>query len=227
MSEGHRHTPPGVHEHEHEPVRGLPERLPEGEQILWQGAPGWRGIAERALHVKGLGIYFALLGVLRGSAMAADGAAMADAISGGLTMLLVGAVPILLLMGFAVLSARTSLYTITNRRIVMRVGVALPMTINVPFRAIEQAGVGRFRDGTGDITVTLGKKHRVAWLAVWPHTRSFRIARPEPTLRALKDVEEAAQILARALAAEAALPVTPISLSGRAGAASAGAPAMA
>ena len=31
-------------EHEFEPVPGLPETLPEGESMLWQGKPGWRGV---------------------------------------------------------------------------------------------------------------------------------------------------------------------------------------
>jgi len=206
----HRHTPPGIFEHENEPVPGLPEALPEGETLLWQGAPRWSGIARRALHLRGMAMYFALLGVLRGTAMAAEGVGLGEAIWGGLVMLAVGAVPIGLLAGFAVLSARTSLYTITNRRIVMRVGVALPMTINLPFSAIEKAGVIRHADGTGDITIALLKPHRVAWLAIWPHTRSFRVARPEPTLRALADADVAAQVLARALAAHAEVAVQPI-----------------
>lgn len=203
----HRHTPPGVFEHENEPVPGLPEALPEGEAILWQGAPNWGGIARRALHLRGMAMYFALLGVLRGTAMAAEGVPLGEAVWGGLVMLLVGAVPIGLLAGFAVLSARTSLYTITNRRIVMRVGVALPMTINLPFALIDKAGVKRHTDGTGDITVSLVPPHRVAWLAVWPHTRSFHVAKPEPTLRALTDSDAAAQILSRALAAHAEMAV--------------------
>ena len=199
---------PSVFEHDGEPIPGLPEALPEGETILWQGAPGWAGIARRALHLRGLALYFALLGGLRGAALAADGADLASATLGGALMILVGAVPIGLLAAFAMLSARTSLYTITNRRIVLRVGVALPMTINLPFALIDGAGLMKHADGTGDITVTLAKPHRIAWLAVWPHTRSFRIARPEPTLRAVANADQVAQILSRALAAHAAMPVT-------------------
>lgn len=199
---------PSIFEHDGEPIPGLPEALPEGESILWQGAPGWAGIARRALHLRGLALYFALLGGLRGAALAAEGADLLSATLGGALMIVVGAVPIGLLAGFALLSARTSLYTITNRRIVLRIGVALPMTINLPFALIDNAGLAKHADGTGDITVTLAKPHRIAWLAVWPHTRSFRIARPEPTLRAVANPDHVAQILSRALAAHAAMPVT-------------------
>ena len=218
---------PSIFEHDGEPIPGLPEALPDGETILWQGAPGWAGIARRALHLRGLALYFVLLGGLRGAALAADGAHLVAAALGGALMILVGAVPIGLLAGFALLSARTSLYTITNRRIVLRVGVALPLTINLPFALIEGAGLVKHGDGTGDITVKLVAPHRIAWLAVWPHTRSFRIARPEPTLRALADADQVAQILARALAAHAAMPVTALQGTGNRETARAGAAAMA
>jgi hypothetical protein len=87
--------------------------------------------------------------------------------------------------------------------------VALPLNINLPFAVIESAGLRQHADGTGDITVTLLKGNRIAWLAVWPHTRSFRFFRPQPTLRALPEAEKVAQILSRALAAHAAQPAEP------------------
>ena len=48
-------------EHEAEPIPGLPERLPLGEGILWQGSPRWWSLAQRALHLRALSIYFGLL----------------------------------------------------------------------------------------------------------------------------------------------------------------------
>ena len=50
-----------MNEHEVEPIRGLPELLPQGERILWQGAPAWKPLALRALHVRAVLAYFALL----------------------------------------------------------------------------------------------------------------------------------------------------------------------
>ena len=48
-------------EHEFEAQYGLPEKLPEGERILWQGAPDWQVIARRVFHVNKVAIYFALM----------------------------------------------------------------------------------------------------------------------------------------------------------------------
>lgn len=198
--------PMAIAEHDGEPIPGLPGALPKGESILWQGAPEWRGIARRALFVRGIAIYFVLLAVLRGADLTAQGAGAMEAVAEGLLLVVIGAVPVALLLLFAGLSARTSLYTITTRRIVMRVGVALPMTINIPFVLIDQAGVTKHADGTGDLVVTLAKPHRVSWLALWPHIRPFRISHPQPMLRALRDADVAAQVLSRALAAAAFAP---------------------
>ncbi|MGX9964721.1 photosynthetic complex putative assembly protein PuhB [Roseomonas sp. F4] len=197
---------PEISEHDGEVVPGLPGPLPAGESILWQGAPGWQGVARRALFVRGVAIYFLLLALLRGADLTASGAGLTQALGGALLLVVIGAVPVALLLLFAALSARSTLYTITTRRIVMRVGVALPMTINVPFAVIESAGVIRQADGTGDIVVKVMSPHRVSWMALWPHISPFRLARPEPMLRALVDADEAAQILARALAASAERP---------------------
>jgi hypothetical protein len=42
---------------------------------------------------------------------------------------------------------------------------------------------------------------------LWPHARPWRMARAEPSLRAIPDAAHAGQILGRALAASADMPV--------------------
>jgi hypothetical protein len=200
-------TRPTFSEHDVEPVRGLPGPLPAGETILWQGSPSWAGLAARALHLRGLALYFALLALWRGAALTADGAPGLEALTGALFILTLGVVPLALLAGFAWLSSRTTVYTITTRRIVLRTGVALPMTINLPFSVIQSAGVAMRSDGTGDIAIETLRGHRVSWIALWPHARTWKLARPQPMLRAVADAPSVAQLLGRALAAAAAMPV--------------------
>ncbi|UPY35328.1 photosynthetic complex putative assembly protein PuhB [Sediminicoccus sp. KRV36] len=198
-----------MREHEIEPVPGLPEKLPEGEGILWQGSPRWWSLTTRALHLRGLAIYFALMVAWSVASAATSGgtfgeAALASATSLGLAVLCLG---VLVAIGRAL--SHAALYTITNRRIVLRVGVALPMTINIPFSAIESAAVKQHADGTEDIVLTLSPDHKVAWLALWPHARPWRVGRAEPMLRAVPVTSGAAQALARALAASASVAVAP------------------
>lgn len=203
-------TRPGFFEHDSEPVPGLPAPLPPGEQILWQGAPSFAGLARRALHLRWMSVYFALLAVWRVAALAADGAGLAAALQGGAIVLLIGAVPMGLLALYGWASARSTLYTITSRRIVIRTGVALPITVNIPYSLVSSAAVARHGDGTGDVALQIAPPHRVSWIALWPHTRSWHLSRPQPTLRAVPEPEAVAQTLGRALAAAAAMPVRPV-----------------
>jgi len=44
-----------------DPVRGLPEVLPAGERMLWQGSPRWQDMALHAFHVRKVAVYFAVI----------------------------------------------------------------------------------------------------------------------------------------------------------------------
>jgi hypothetical protein len=200
-------TRPEFFEHDCEPVPGLPAPLPAGEAIVWQGAPRFSGLARRGLHLRWLTVYFVLLALWRGTALSADGGSAAEVVQGAVLVLLIGAVPIALLALYGWASARSTLYTITSRRVVIRTGVALPMTVNIPFSLIGSAGVAPHGDGTGDIALQIMSPHRVSWLALWPHTRSWQVSQPQPALRAVPEAEAVAQVLARALSAAAAMPV--------------------
>jgi hypothetical protein len=83
----------------------------------------------------------------------------------------------------------------------MRIGVALPLTLNVPFRIIASASLKAYPDGTGDLPVELNGKERVAYVVLWPHARPWRLARTQPMLRCVADASRVAEILARAVAA--------------------------
>lgn len=200
-----------MREHDYEPVPGLPEALPAGESILWQGAPQRAALARRALHVRTIGIYFAILAAWRGTTLALDGAGLAEIVLGAGLLALLGAAAILPLWLFAYASARSTLYTITNRRVVIRAGVALPTSFNVPFAAIEAAGLKLHGDGVGDIALRLVRDQKIAYIFLWPHARPWSFSRPEPALRCIPDAEAVAQLLGRALAAASALPVQPMS----------------
>ena len=44
-----------------EPVPGLPEKLPQGETMLWQGSPQWYALAVSAFHIRKIAVYFGLI----------------------------------------------------------------------------------------------------------------------------------------------------------------------
>jgi hypothetical protein len=160
-------------EHEFEAAPGLPEALPAGERILWQGSPDWKLLAAEAFHVRRLSLYFALMIALQ-AVMSWDGD-----LSG-------------LLAFTAWLSASTTMYTLTNKRVVMRIGIVLTLSFNLPLRWIQAAQIRPCGDtaGHGDIALDLKGDDRIAYLHLWPHARAWNIKKPQPTLRCIADAEQ-------------------------------------
>ena len=175
-------------EYENEPIPGLPGRLPPGERVLWQGAPEWRALARGAFHTRLIAGYFVALAVFA--------LAFGDSTGLGLTVAL-GAIGVGLLHLFAWASARTTLYTLTNRRIVLRVGIAVPKCINLPLGQIASVDLAARADGTGDLPLTLLGAPRIGYLALWPHARPWRVSRPQPMLRSVPQAATIAALIAR------------------------------
>lgn len=197
-------------DYDFEPVRGLPAHLPEGETLVWQGSPDWRALAVHAFHVKHVAVYFAVLAAWTGLSTWSDGAGIGAALLKAAWVPPMAAAAIALLALLARLSARTTVYTITSKRIVLRIGIALPITINVPFNAIETVGLRLRDDATGDIPAQLSKGYRLAFLVLWPHVRPWRVSSPQPMLRCVPDARRVAQILIDAMSAAANVAVRPL-----------------
>ncbi len=201
-------------QHDHEPVPGLPAPLPAGESILWQGAPEWRVLARRAMRTRVLSAYFLLLiiwGVSGGISAATPPMEIA---ASAIRLAALGGTAVSLLTLFAYLVARTTLYTITTRRVLIRFGVALPMTIQIAYPMIELAGVTVWSNGCGDLAVTLIPTQRIGYAILWPHARPWKFGKAQPSFRSIKDAAAVSQILGRALAASASQPATPVGMSG-------------
>ncbi|MEM1385455.1 MAG: photosynthetic complex putative assembly protein PuhB [Pseudomonadota bacterium] len=193
-------------EHDFEAARGLPGRLPPGERILWQGSPNWWALAKRAYFVRGVLIYFGIVAALRFVALSDD---LGYAVGSTVALALPAALAVGILAVVAYASARTTVYTITDKRLVMRFGIAVPIALNLPFRQIGSASVRVQKDGSGDLPLALTGKAKIAYLHLWPHARPWRFQAPEPMLRAVPDAESVARLLATALADAAAATSTP------------------
>ncbi|WP_394730693.1 photosynthetic complex putative assembly protein PuhB [Altererythrobacter sp. GH1-8] len=178
-------------EYDFEPIRGLPEDLPADEYVVWQGAPDWRLFARTALYTRWVAGYFLALGAF---------ALVSGSIGGAIATGLAGVAAIGLLALFAVLVAKTTVYTITNKRIVFRIGIALNKCINLPLKVIGAADLRAHGAGFGDIAVSLTAAHRLGYAVFWPHVRPFHFREPQPMLRALLEAEQVARLLAQSCA---------------------------
>ncbi|WMS42705.1 photosynthetic complex putative assembly protein PuhB [Acuticoccus sp. MNP-M23] len=186
---------------DHEPTPGLPEALPEGERVLWSGAPDWKAFALDVFHVRAIALYGLAILVWRVGTTIYDGGGIGAAFGSATVLMVVFGVCLGLLAVLALVTARSTRYTITNRRVVMRIGVALTMSVNLPFKQILSANYRDTTLGTGGIALSMAETGGLGYLVLWPHARPFRISRPEPMLRGIKDGERVARILSNALAA--------------------------
>lgn len=186
-----------------EPVLGLPSHLPEGEAIVWQGRSDAKGLAIHAFHIRTVALYLGTAAVLRLVIGVSTGQAFAEAFrtSAMIAVFAAAAVAVLSLLAWSM--ARRSVFTITDRRVVIRHGVAFRKYINLPFKEIQSVDLRRHGHSSGDIALTLSKKASVPYLHLWPFARPMRINHPVPLLRCLTDVETASQKLVNAMKAEA------------------------
>lgn len=189
------------HEHEFEAALGLPELLPKGEKILWQGSPHWRALAVHTLHVRALSFYFSVMLLWRASTLKYDGASWFAVAQSMALLLPLALIALGLLTGFAWLTSKTSVYTVTNRRVVMRIGIVLTVTFNLPHRLIESVSLRPLANETADIALLLAPTDNIAYGNLWPHARPWRLRRTEPMLRAVPDGLKVGELLASAMRA--------------------------
>ena len=177
----------------------LPADLPPGERVLWFGRPEPVSLWRRAYRADWISVWFVGIAAWNFASLAQSYGALAGFVS-ALRTLGFGAAALAIIAALAWASARTTLYVVTERRIIVKSGLALPMFINVPFKQIVAASVRSYADGTGEVTVGVVEGERIPYLALWPSARPLRFARPEPALRCIADPRRVAETIARALA---------------------------
>lgn len=189
-----------------EPVPGLPALPPRGEEVLWQGRPGVWALAREAWGAGWIAGYFGLIVIWRFATAAASDGVMAG-VAYGLPYLGLGGLALAVVTLLAWAQARTTVYTITTARVVMRIGAALPVTYNIPFRQIVTARLMERRGGSGTIALELTEGTRLPYLVCWPHVRPWHLRHPQPALRAIPEAARIAAILADAAETRLSQPV--------------------
>jgi hypothetical protein len=157
-------------------------------------------VARHVFHIRFFALYFAALWAWQATISFEEegflGVLRTTAVSITLSAAGLG---ILAVMAWLV--ARTTSYTITSRRVIMQIGVALPMAVNVPFAQVEAAGLASHPGGLGDLPLRPKGKAAFGYMQLWPHARPWRVARPEPMLRCVPEAAVVAGLLAEALSA--------------------------
>lgn len=174
-------------------IRGIDEPLPEGENLLWQGRPDARALMRHVFRIRLWVAYFVALAVLSFLLSPASGVPRA------IWMAVLGGVFIGGVWAYARATASTTIYALTDKRVVMRIGVAFPAVFNLPYSRVGGAAARAFDDGTGDIAFEIGNSDRLGFVYLWPHARPWRFRDPSPMMRGLVDIEEVSEVLRAAL----------------------------
>jgi hypothetical protein len=186
-------------------IRGVDEPLPEDEKLLWEGGPDTAMLARHAFKTRWIAAYFV---VLAGLATVLNG--LGGGVARGLWLLLLGAVAVGLVTGWAWLVARSTTYALTDRRIVMRLGVAFPSVFNLPLEMVGDAWIRTYPDRSGDVAFQVQGSDRIGYAFLWPHVRPWRVRDPQPMFRGLVEVSAVGEQIRTAVktAHETAEPIT-------------------
>jgi hypothetical protein len=178
---------------------GLPDHLPDGERLIWQGRPDWKRLAINAFHVRKVAVYFAAFIVGQPLWRLANGEDLSSALSAVPVLVACALAACSILLAIAYASAKTTRYTLTSKRALMKVGIALPVIINLPLRQIDGASFALTGGDCGTICFKTGGDVRLAYLLLWPHAKPWHYTSTQPAFRDIADVETVASRLAFAL----------------------------
>ena len=176
-------------------------RLLPGERVLWEGRPDWRAVARDVVRVGWLAAYFGVVMIWNAASNRLDGLGPVETLRAGVPVFVAAVVMLAGCVGFAYAIARTTRYTLTTERCILRYGVALTATLSLPLRRMAAVSVAAREGGAGDILLKLKPgASRVRYLKIWPHARPWRFKVAEPMLRGVPDAITVAALLSHAVA---------------------------
>ena len=160
------------------------------ERVLWKGRPNTALLARTAFHARKAGLYMGALVVIALMLGKPDAAIVAAVLGTALTA-------ILHVLAWA--SARSTLYILTDERLIMRIGIAIETRVNIPLKQITAAHLAPIGSrGYGEIAFELAGERLLGTVLLWPHVRPWHYAMPQPMLRAVPDAAALAQTIAEA-----------------------------
>ena len=161
------------------------------------GAP----LARDVVHVGWLAGYIALLLIWHAADNRAAGLGSGETLLAGIPLTVLSLIVLGACAGFAWAVARTTTYTVTTERVILRYGIALTASLSIPLRKVAALSIAVHGDGTGDLLLQVKPGTRMGFLKLWPHVRPWRFRQAQPMLRGVPGVADVAAKLSQATAA--------------------------
>ena len=177
-----------------EAPKNILDAIPDGESILWKGKPSLWGFSWNLFGLKWITFYLSILSVVSIARFFASDFHTAFYID-FLPFFLSGIFGSIILIGLAAIQAYSTVYIITENRVIIKTGAALSFLISMPFKKIKEVNLQKRGASIGTISFELFSKKRVPYISCWPSVRPWKFKKTQPAFSCVGSVDEVATIL--------------------------------
>jgi hypothetical protein len=177
-----------------EAPKNILDAIPDGESILWKGKPSLWGFSWNLFGLKWITFYLSILSIVSIARFFASDFHTAFYID-FLPFFLSGIFASIILIGLAAIQAYSTVYIITENRVIIKTGAALSFLISMPFKKIKEVNLQKRGASIGTISFELFSKKRVPYISCWPSVRPWKFKKTQPAFSCVRSVDEVATIL--------------------------------
>ena len=98
-------------------------------------------------------------------------------------------------IGLAAIQTYSTVYIITENRVIIKTGAALSFLISMPFKKIKEVNLQKRGGSVGTISFELFSEKRVPYISCWPSVRPWRFKKTQPAFSCIGSVDEVATTL--------------------------------
>ena len=177
-----------------EAPKNILDAIPNGESILWKGRPSLWGFSWNLFGLKWITLYLGILSIVSVARFFASDFYTAFFFD-FLPFFLSGIFVSIILIGLAATQPYSTVYIITENRVIIKTGAALSFLISMPFKKIKEVNLQKRGASIGTISFELLSEKRVPYISCWPSVRPWKFKRTQPAFSCIGSVDEVATIL--------------------------------
>ena len=177
-----------------EAPKNILDAIPNGESILWKGRPSLWGFSWNLFGLKWITLYLSMLSIVSVARFFASDFYTAFYVD-FLPFFLSGIFASIILIGLAATQTYSTVYIITENRVIIKTGAALSFLISMPFKKIKEVNLQKRGASIGTISFELLSEKRVPYISCWPSVRPWKFKRTQPAFSCIGSVDEVATIL--------------------------------
>ena len=177
-----------------EAPKNILDAIPNGESILWKGRPSLWGFSWNLFGLKWITLYLSMLSIVSVARFFASDFYTAFYVD-FLPFFLSGIFASIILIGLAAIQAYSTVYIITENRVIIKTGAALSFLISMPFKKIKEVNLQKRGASIGTISFELFSNKRVPYISCWPSVRPWKFKKTQPAFSCVRSVDEVATIL--------------------------------